>query len=111
MSDEIKKFWDRYEADGIRSAVEYVKEISEGNLDYLKDNVPALVEEARERNVDMISFLEALDEVETEDAAATSDDAGELPSDSSDPVGESEDADESAGEGAADNEEPGNTEG
>lgn len=102
MNEYVSKFWDLYEADGIEDAVHYAQGESDGDLEKLKDNVGDLINEAKERDIDVIKFLEQLAEVEARDAARTDNDAVVVPADSSDDDDQPEDEAEPAEERAPD---------
>jgi len=102
MNDYVSKFWDIYEADGIEDAVKYAEDESDGDLEALKAQVEDLIKVAQERDIDIISFLEQLAEVEARDAARTDNDADVVPADSSDDDDQSQDEAEPAEERAPD---------
>lgn len=102
MNNYVSKFWDLYEADGIEDAVHYAQSESNGDLELLKSQVEDLLTQAKERDIDVISFLEQLAEVEARDAARTNNDAPLLLTDSSNDDDKSEDEAESAEERAPD---------
>jgi hypothetical protein len=102
MNDYVNKFWDLYQEDGIEDAVHYAQGESNGDLEMLKDQIEDLIGEAKNRDVDIIKFLEELAEVEARDAIRTTDDAPLLLTDSSDDDGIVEDEAESAEERAPD---------
>jgi len=97
MEINVNNFWDIYQESGIAPALEYVESLG-SNLKELEGEVPALVGEAKARDIDLIKFLTELDEalLEKENASGITDDGSELPSDSSGEVGESQDEDEPA---------------
>jgi len=99
-NEYVSKFWDLYEADGIEDAVHYAQGESNGDLELLKSQVSDLLMQAQERDIDIISFLEQLAEVEAKDATRTNNDGDIVPSDSSDDADKSEDEDEPAEESA-----------
>jgi hypothetical protein len=98
--DGITLFWNDYQEHGIEKALENVRARSEsGDLYELEAAVPYLVQEARERGIDMIQFLTQLDEaleVEEEDAPGIDNGSSELHADGGDESYQPEDEDESA---------------
>lgn len=96
--DIIDTFWDKYQEAGIEDAIAYVKEASGGDLSLLELAVPYLVEEARDRNIDMIQFLQELDAhlEKQDDASGTDNGSSELHPDSSDEADQPQIEDESA---------------
>jgi hypothetical protein len=100
---EVKEFWDAYQANGIGAAYEYSTSNLEGELD---EHVPALVEEAKDREIDMMQFLSELDEVES-NAIAADNDAGGVHPDSDNEASSDEDADVSAETPATDGQDRG----
>lgn len=110
--DGITKFWDDYQEQGIEVALKAVRERSaEGNLAELEMAVPFLVEEARNRDIDLLQFLTELDEQlakeEQENADRANNGTSELPADGSDEADESSDEDEPASSRDADGEDRG----
>jgi hypothetical protein len=83
-----------------RSVQEAVQELygKVDTLDDLEEMIPDLVEEAKQRDIDLVKFLQDLDEImtEIEDASGASNGSDELPSDSGDEAGQPQDEDESA---------------
>lgn len=100
----VDVFWDLYEEGGLTPAIEMARSHSNGDLTALEQNVPFLVMEAKNRDIDLIKFLTELDAQmeKEEDAAGITDDACELPADGSDDDVVSEDEDESAEARASD---------
>lgn len=100
--DGISKFWDDYQERGIAEALATVRERSADNgLEELEQSVPYLVEEARNRGIDILKFLAELDEQlakeeEQDDATGTDNGPGELHADSSDEADQSSNEDEPA---------------
>jgi hypothetical protein len=83
---EIDEFWDAYKQDGIQGALAILIK-RHGNLKSLEGEVPYLVSSAKEKEIDLIQFIKELDEYMSEakidDTTRTSDDGGELRTDSS----------------------------
>lgn len=105
MTPQIEKFWDLYEQEGIAEAVAYAKEQTNGSPEAMAEATPYLIAEGKKRDIDMMAFLEALDEEEQKQhAAGTDNGAGELSSDSSDEGDQPQDEDESASARDADGE-------
>lgn len=104
--DGISKFWDDYQEHGIDHAISEVMAHSEnGSLVELEMAVPHLVEEAKERKIDMIAFLTELDAaLEKLDASGTDNGTGGVSSDSSDETDQAQDGDESGSSQDADGE-------
>jgi hypothetical protein len=94
--DIIDRFWGLYQAEGIASAMTYVKDATGDDVAALEAAVPYLVEEARERDIDMVEFLQELDGELTKDASGTDNGSSELRSDSGDEADQPQDEDESA---------------
>lgn len=96
--NEITTFWDRYETGGIDSAVSWLHD-TYGNLKALEGDVQSLINEARERDINIIQFLKELDNhmlVERkDDTNGTPDDGRELSDVSCDVNGSSKDETES----------------
>jgi hypothetical protein len=64
----IKEFWDNYTTHGIHEALRVVREQSEtGDFKELEEQVPVLVQAARDRDIDIIQFLHELDEALAEE--------------------------------------------
>ena len=102
MTIEATKFWDAYQDGGIAAAMASIDSDGEPSVDDLRGAVPALIETAKERSIDMLVFLKELDALEASHATGTDNDGSELSVDGSvdaDPV---EDADDGAVEQAAD---------
>jgi len=104
----ITLFWDDYQKHGVEIAIDNELERS-GNLLTLEQAVPELVEQAKERDIDMIKFLTELDVALAEKGvqayAPRVDDGSDLVySDSSDEGDFPQDAYESAQARAADGE-------
>lgn len=101
-AEDVSKFWDIYGDEGIEAAVDFAKDNTDGNILVMQEIIPSLIEEAKERGIDMMEFLMELDSVEgaVEDAAGTDNDGSELLVDSSDNADESQDEDEPAEESA-----------
>lgn len=104
MTPEIEKFWDLYEEDGIQAAVDFAKEQTDGSPEAMAEAAPYLVAEGKKREIDILEFLEKLDEVEQQYANGTDNDARGVSPDSDSQADKSEDEDESAPASDADGE-------
>jgi len=96
MSDLVSKFWDLYQEDGIEPAVAYAQELSGGNLEALKAEIPDLLAQANERGIEIIPFLEQLEAAETANADGTDNDGDIVHSDGSADADAPQDADQPA---------------
>ena len=93
-NDVIDQFWDLYQEEGIVTAVDYIRNEADGDLSVLETSVPYLVEEAKTRSIDIIDFLQELDDhMEKTDASGTDNGSDELPSDSDSEASEPQDED------------------
>jgi len=110
MSDDVHKFWDLYQDTGIQAAVDFARDVVDGEADLMQSAIPSLVLEAKARKIDMVQFLEELDELEQEDAARADNDGGRVPADSDSQADLDEDADVSSEARAADGEDRGEDE-
>ena len=111
MSDDVDKFWDLYEDAGVQAAVDFAHDVVDGEADLMQSAIPSLVVEAKKRKIDMVKFLEELDELEQEDAARADHDARWIPADSGGEADLSEDEDVAASASDADGEDRGEDEG
>jgi hypothetical protein len=100
MGFDVETFWDTYTEGGIVAALIYARQFTgtEDANDVIKEHVPALITEAKERNIEIIKFLSELDQLEQvemaekeDDTTGTGDDGGELRDDSSSPADSPED--------------------
>ena len=110
MSDDVHKFWDLYEEEGIKASVDFARDTVGGEADLMKSAIPSLVLEAKIRKVDMATFMEQLDELEQEYANRADNDARGIPADGSGEADQSSDEDESAPSRDADGEDRGGDE-
>lgn len=115
------EFWRLYQDEGIAACIDYAKTFATGDGDYdqvIQEHVPALVQIAKERKIDMIGFLGELDKLESDqlqaeddDAVRTSDDAGGISPDSDSEAGDAADEDDAGQARATDGEDRGSDEG
>ena len=98
VPSEVTIFWDRYETGGIVPAIDWLQ-AAHGGLTALEGDVKSLINEAKERNINIIQFLKELDDhmqVERkDDTNGTPDDGRELCAVSSDSSSSSENETES----------------
>jgi len=103
--NEINTFWDRYETGGIEPAMNWL-EAATGNYKALEGDVPGLIREAREREVDLVQFIKEMDEFfikeSNDDTIRTNDDGDELRTGVSSEAGVTEDQGECSTSGADD---------
>lgn len=121
INETITHFWNTYEAEGVDAALNEARARSENDdLKNIEDAVPALVEEARNRNIDILQFLGELDEARAneqvdaveaqednsgeEDASGTDNGSSGVSADSSDEASEPQAEDESSSARDADGE-------
>lgn len=121
MNLDPQRFWELYKEGGAKAAIDYALEFAargdEGYDELLAEHVPALIKHAKDMEIDMITFLGDLDQLESdqlaekEDAIRADNDASELRTDSGSEAGLDEDADVSTETRAADGEDRGEDEG
>lgn len=97
--EDITIFWDRYETGGVESATDWLRAAT-GSVSALEGDVKSLINEAKERNINIITFLKELDdhllvESKDNDTNGTPDDGRELRDVSCDVNGSSENETES----------------
>lgn len=101
-----KRFWNVYESEGAKVAMLYLATEFEFNESGVKEQLPTILEESKERGIDIPQFYK-----EFMDAIGTIDDGGGIPSDSSSEAVRDADEDDASEARHADVEDQDGTEG